>query len=133
MALLDELFDALDQAAKANQQQEFDRLERDLLDRFDGGFAGMPRDVYQRYLEVDRSWPLSTQASPVRGDAAVQAQGPRLLVHARLPEECLEWLAALGGETGRSRSEVLTECLYALRSEPGLEDKLRRVLRREQG
>jgi hypothetical protein len=131
MTVLDELFDALDRAAKANQQDEFDRLERDLLDRFEGGFAGMPRDVYQRYLEVDRSWPLRLQSSSSGGDAPTGGQGPRLLVNARVPEEFLEWLVALGGETGRSRSDVLTECLNMLRSEPGLEGKLRRALRHQ--
>ena len=42
MTELDELFDALNQAAKANHQEEFDRLERDLLDRYDyaGSSAG---------------------------------------------------------------------------------------------
>ena len=131
MISLDQLFEALDRAAKANQQAEFDRLERDLLDRFEAGFAGMPRDVYQRYLEVDRSWPLRSNLSSSAVDGPKERQGPRLLVNARVPEELLEWLVTLGGETGRSRSDVLTESLKILRAESGLEDKLRRALRGE--
>jgi hypothetical protein len=125
----EELLDALNEAAKANQQLEFDRLERDLLNGFEGGFAGMPRELYERYLEVDRAWPVQTDVGPAGGESAPSGRlGPRLLVNARIPDQLLEWLVVVGAETGRSRSDVLTECLNAIRSDPELEGQLRRAL-----
>jgi hypothetical protein len=124
---LDELLDALFEAAKDNHQAEFDRLERDLLNRFEGGFAGMPGEFYQRYLEVDKAWPVQTDSVAVP-ESRSNALGPRLLINTRVPEELLEWLIALGAETGRTRSDVLSECLNAIRFEPELEAKVRTTL-----
>lgn len=124
-----QLLDALLEAAKGNHQDQFDRLERDLLSRFDGGFEGMPRDVYQRYLEVDKAWPVQTEAPASENRPLTEAAlGPRLLINTRVPEELLDWLITLGAETGRSRSDVLSECLAAIRRDRELEAKIRRVL-----
>jgi hypothetical protein len=135
MATPEELLDALFEAARANQQLEFDRLERDLLNRFEGGFAGMPRPIYQRYLEVDKAWPVknSGAAEAEVPSAATSPLGPRLEFATRVPEELLEWLVTLAVDTGRTRSDVLAECLSAIRREPGLEEKLRRSLSSQRG
>ncbi len=55
MASINDLLAALHRAARANQRDEFDRYEADLLSRF-GGFQSMPREIYERYLEIDRAW-----------------------------------------------------------------------------
>lgn len=130
MATPEELLEGLLEAARENQQVEFDRLERDLLNRFEGGFAGMPRELYQRYLEVDKAWPVKNAgaADAEARSLSTSPLGPRLLVNTRVPEELLEWLVALGVDTGRTRSDVLTECLSAIRREPELEEKIRRAL-----
>jgi hypothetical protein len=130
MATPEELLDALLEAARENHQVEFDRLERDLLNRFEGGFAGMPRELYQRYLEVDRAWPVKNPGA-VEAEArglATSPLGPRLLVNTRIPEELLEWVVKLGIDTGRTRSDVLTECLAIIRRQPGLESQVRSAL-----
>ena len=59
MPNLDKLFSAMAEAVAANDQNRFDALERDLLGHFEGSFSGMPREIYDRYLEIDRGWPAA--------------------------------------------------------------------------
>ena len=49
---------ALADAARDDRKEEFDRLERELLSNFEGGFDGMPEPIYESYLAIDRLWPV---------------------------------------------------------------------------
>jgi hypothetical protein len=124
MASIDELFAALQRAAQANQRDEFDRHEAELLSHF-GGFQGMPRDVYERYLGVDRCWPVAT--SPADEDASSHVA--RLPLHARVSDELISWLQEFGAETERNRSDVLTVCLELIRDDPELRESVAALLR----
>ncbi len=124
MASIDELLAALHRAAKTNHRDEFDRHEADLLARF-GGFQGMPREVYDRYLEVDRAWPASL--TPTKEDPSSHV--PRLPLHVRVPDDVFAWLQELGAETGRNRPDVLTACLESIRDDPQLRKSVIEALR----
>lgn len=124
MASTDELLAALDRAAKANQRDEFDRHEAELLSRF-GGFQGMPREVYQKYVQVDRSWPAALSSSEEEPSSHVT----RLPLHARVPDELISWLQELSAETGRNRSDVLTACLETIRDDDSLRESVAKTLR----
>jgi hypothetical protein len=128
-----QLLEAMDVAARANRKEEFDRLELELLSRFEEGFDGMPADVYERYLEVDRAWPVVPPSPDSSADRAADGAGsapvgPPTQVTAELPEELVSWIAELGDSSGCNRSEVLTECLQTLRGSPRMEDELVRRL-----
>ena len=124
MASTDELLAALDRAARANQRDQFDRHEAELLSRF-GGFQGMPREVYQKYVEVDRSWP----ATLVSSEEDPSSHVTRLPLHARVPDDLISWLQELGAETGRNRSDVLTICLETIRDDESLRESVAKMLR----
>ena len=124
MATIDDLMAALDRAARANQRDEFDRHEADLLSRF-GGFQGMPREIYERYLEVDRAWPASLSAAP----DTVSNHTTKLPLHARVPDDLISWLHELGAETGHNRSDVLTACLQVVRDDEGMREIVAKALR----
>jgi hypothetical protein len=117
MASIDELLSALERAARANQRDDFDRHEAELLSRF-GGFQGMPREIYQQYVEVDRAWP----ASLYRSEEEASSHIARLPLHARVPDELISWLQELGAQTGCNRSDVVTSCLEIIRSDASLRD-----------
>jgi hypothetical protein len=122
-ASIDELLAGLVDAARRNEKDAFDRLERDLLAHFDGGFDGMPRDVYQRYLDVDRHWPITVDPSGAE-------RGRRtLLVRLLAPEEA--WIQDLAVSTDRSTSAVLTACIDAVRDDNEIEQQVRARLERE--
>jgi hypothetical protein len=95
----------------------------------------MPREVYARYLAVDRGWPAI--ATPPQRDSSTMNPGshtsasgsatrlgPRTLVSARLPESLHEWLRELSVASGANRSEVLTACLLLIRNDPAIHSKL---------
>ena len=124
MASIDDLFAALQQAAQANQRDEFDRHEAELLSHF-GGFQGMPREIYDRYLEVDRAWPATLPH--LEDDASNHVS--RLPLHARLPDELISWLQELGAETERNRSDVLATCLETIRNDATLREVVATSLR----
>ena len=124
MASVDDLFASLQQAARANQRDEFDRHEAELLSLY-GGFQGMPREIYDRYLEVDRCWPATL---PLSDDDATNHVA-RLPLHARIPDELISWLQELGAETGRNRSDVLTTCLETIRGDSELREGVAALLR----
>jgi hypothetical protein len=124
MASIDDLFAALQRAAEANQRDEFDRHEAELLSHF-GGFQGMPREIYDRYLEVDRAWP-ATLAHP---DDDTSNHVARLPLHARLPDELIHWLQELGADTERNRSDVLATCLETIRDDAALREAVVTALR----
>jgi hypothetical protein len=115
MASVDELLAALKSAARANHRDDFDRHEADLLGRF-GGFQGMPREIYQRYVEVDRAWP----ATLYRSEEEASSRIARLPLHARVPDDLISWLQELGAQTGCNRSDVLTCCLEIIRTDENL-------------
>lgn len=117
---VDDLLAALCDAARANEKTEFDRLERELLDRFGGSFDGMPADVYQQYLDVDRHWPIAVDGAGSRGRT----------LEIRLPLRTQLWVEELAAVTDRSLSAVLAECLDAVRSDPGIEAGVRGRLER---
>ena len=123
MASIDELLEALERAARANQRDEFDRHEAELLSRF-GGFHGMPREIYQRYVEVDRAWPASLSSR----DGTSSNHITRIALHTRLPDELVTWLQELGAETGRNRSDVVTACLEAVQGDESLRDAVAKTL-----
>lgn len=134
MSTVDELLRALDQAASQNRQDEFDRLEDQLVRLFEGGLRGMPREVYDRYLAVDRSWPAQApigdrERPGSSGDP--NSLGPKMLVSTRLPAVVLDWLHSVAQHTGTSRSQVLTECVRIVRSTPEVERALVKSLRDE--
>jgi hypothetical protein len=120
MARVDELLAGLADAARNNEKAEFDRLERELLDHFAGGFDGMPEVVYQRYLDVDRHWPIAVRSSGSRGRT----------LEIRLPLREQLWLEELVAVTDRSLSAVIAECLEAVRADSQLEGDVRTRLER---
>ncbi len=120
MARVDDLLTGLDNAARDNEKAEFDRLERELLGHFDGGFDGMPEDVYQRYLDVDRHWPVAVDGVGSRGRT----------LEIRLPLREQLWLEGLAAATDRSLSAVIAECLEAVRADTPLEGDVRARLER---
>jgi uncharacterized Zn finger protein len=124
MASIDDLFAALRRAALANQRDEFDRHEGELLARF-GGFQEMPREIYDRYLEVDRAWPATLSHL----DDDTSSHVARLPLHARLPDELISWLQELGAETERNRSDVLATCLETIRGDATLRESVAAALR----
>ena len=121
MARIEELLEALEDAARANEKSRFDRLERELLDHFDGGFDSMPSAVYERYLDVDRHWPIA-----VTGDGG--ASGRTLEI--RLPMREHRWLERLAAATDRSLSSVIAGCLEAIRDDLQLSQRVRARLDR---
>ena len=123
MANIDELLEALEKAARANHRDEFDRHEAKLLSHF-GGFHGMPRDVYQRYVEVDHAWPASLSSAEDGSSHHVT----RLPLHTRVPDELISWLQELGAETGRNRADVVTACLKAVQGDRSLRDAVVKAL-----
>ena len=123
MAAVDLLLAALADAARHNEKDEFDRLERELLSHFDGSFEGMPPELYQRYLDVDRHWPIAV-------DSDAHGPGPRRTLEVRIPASDDAWLQDLAVAADRSLSAVVTECLEVLRSEARLEREVRERLER---
>jgi predicted transcriptional regulator len=127
---IDDLFVAMAEAVSANDQDRFDALERDLLAHFDGSFSGMPSEMYERYLEVDRGWPAAVQpgsasagAGRARGNSKAssrRALGPRTSISVRLPEAHVEWLTELAAASSASRSGVLTACLSIICENPAV-------------
>ncbi len=115
MARVDDLLAGLADAARANEKAEFDRLERELLAHFEDGFDGMPEEVYQRYLDVDRHWPIAVNGRGSRGRT----------LEIRLPLSEQLWLEELAAATDRGLSAVIAVCLEAVRSDTELEGKLR--------
>ncbi len=113
-----DLLKAMASAARRNEKAEFDRLERDLLARFSGGFEGMPEEIYEHYLDVDRHWPIAVE--PV-GDAPPR----RRTLQIRLPAAEETWLQELAVETDRSLSAVFAECIDAVRSNPDVAGAVR--------
>ncbi len=120
MARVDHLLAELADAARDNEKAEFDRLERELLGHFDGGFDGMPEEVYQRYLDVDRHWPIAVDSSGSRGRT----------LEIRLPLREQLWLEELSAVTDRSLSAVIAACLEAVRADTPLEGDVRTRLER---
>lgn len=123
MQTVSQLLHAMNAAARADRKSEFDELERELLSRFEGGFEGMPVEIYERYLEVDRAWPAVPVPPQPAADGGLEHEirprpplGAPTPVTVELPEELVSWLAELGDRSGRNRSEVLSECLQTLRS-----------------
>ncbi len=123
MATVDLLLAALADAARHNEKDEFDRLERELLAHFEGGFEGMPPELYQRYLDVDRHWPIAV-------DSAARGPRPRRTLQVRIPAADDAWLKDLAIATDRSLSAVLTECLGIVRHDAALERSVRERLER---
>ena len=113
MADINELLEALERAARTNQRDEFDRHEAKLLARF-GGFHGMPRDIYERYVEVDRAWPASLRST----EATASNHVTRLPLHVRVPDELIkqglkagDWVRAAAeacGGSGGGRPDLAT-------------------------
>ena len=125
MAAVDLLLAALADAARHNEKDEFDRLERELLGHFDGSFEGMPPELYQRYLDVDRHWPIAVDSG-----SGPLGPGPRRTLQVRIPAADDAWLQDVAIDTDRSLSAVVTECLEVVRGEPGLERGVRERLER---
>lgn len=123
MGRVDDLLARLADAARANEKADFDRLERELLDQFDGGFDGMPEEVYQRYLDVDRHWPIVVDDPGARGRT----------LEIRLPLREQLWLEELAAATDRSLSAVIAECLEEARSDRDLAQRVRDRLERSRG
>ena len=127
MARVDDLLAALADAAGANEKAEFDRLERELLAHFEGGFDSMPEEVYQRYLAVDRHWPIVVDGPRSRGRT----------LEIRLPAREQLWLEELAAATDRSLSAVIAECLDAVRADTelgrGVRTRLERARSQEGG
>ena len=115
MARVDDLLLALREAARANEKDRFDGLEHELLALFDGGFDGMPEEVYEQYLAVDRLWPIALDESGTRGRT----------LEIRLPVRNQLWLEKLAARTDRSLSAVIAECLDTVRTHSELEDLTR--------
>jgi hypothetical protein len=123
MPTVDDLLESLAGAARENQKAEFDRLERELLAHYEGGFDGMPEDVYQRYLDVDRHWPIAVdgKGAPSRGRT----------LEILLPVRDQLWLEELAAATDRSLSAVVSHCLASVRADPETDTKVREALERE--
>ena len=126
---LEALLRALDEAAWENRQTDFDRLERQLLDRFPGGFSAMPDAVHERYVEVDRAWPAQPGA-PGEEPSTIRDLGPRTPLTARIPALLLDWLREQAMTTGRHRSDVLAVCLQMIQEDHELVTRLMERLRR---
>ena len=119
---VDELLAAMADAASRNEKTDFDRLESQLLDLFDGGFDGMPEEIYRRYLDVDQHWPIAVVPDDDR-------PGRRTL-QVRLGSEEENWLQELAVESDRSLSAVVAECVDAVRCDPARVDEVRGRLER---
>jgi len=126
VARIDELLAAMQMAARENRRQDFDELEADLLDLYPGGLRGMPPEVYQRYLEVDRQWPVVVGDGRAASDPEL---GPRAVLTARIPELQIAWLVEEGARAGRTRAEVLSACLRLVEEDEQLRRRLRDRLR----
>ena len=127
MSNVSSLLAALADAARANRKDEFDRLERELLSNFEGGFDGMPEPVYESYLEIDRLW-------PVLPDGALRATAShRRVVRVSLTATDEAWLRQLGTDADRSASAVLSACLRVIRDEAQLESRVAKLLRARPG
>jgi predicted DNA-binding protein len=123
MSEVGDLLEAMASAAQRNEKSEFDGLERELFARYSGGFQGMPEEIYQRYLEVDRHWPIAVE--PAEGGSP-----RRRTVQIRLPALEEAWLQERAIETDRSLSAVIAECIEAVRNDPDLAAEVRERLRR---
>jgi len=130
MAGVDDLLAALADAARRNAKPEFDRLERQLLAHFHGGFEGMPEDVYQRYLDVDRHWPISLETPLAPGEGALKRRRTLLV---RLAEPAGVWLQELAAATDRGPSAVVAECIDAVRGDSALAESVRARLEQGRG
>ena len=127
MSNVSSLLAALADAARANRKDEFDRLERELLSNFDGGFDGMPDPVHESYLEIDRLW-------PVVPDGAIRAaESRRRVVRVSLTANDEAWLRQLGTDADRSASAVLSACLRLIRDDAQLESRVAELLRSRPG
>ena len=123
MADLDELLGALADAARRNEKEAFDRIERQLLDRFDGRLESMPAELYERYLDVDRLWPIAVEP-------ASEAPALRRTLQVRLGAEEETWLQDLAVETDRALSAVVAECIDSVRRDPERTAEVRERLER---
>lgn len=123
MAEVDDLLAALADAARRNEKADFDRVERELLSHFDGRLESMPEDVYERYLDVDRHWPIAVEP-------ADDVTAARRTLQIRLGAEEEAWLQDVASETDRSLSAVVAECVDAVRRDPTRVAELRGRLER---
>jgi hypothetical protein len=123
MTVVSQLLSDLAIAARENRKADFDRLERELLAHFDGSFDGMPEEVYDRYLEVDRLWPVAAQAAQVPGGGA-EVSERRHAVRVSLAVSDDAWLRHLGTGADRSLSAVLGACIRLIRGDEQLERRI---------
>jgi hypothetical protein len=123
MSSVDELLAGLADAARRNEKADFDRLERELLSHFGGSFDAMPEEMYQRYLDVDRHWPIAVATSGNPPDR-------RRTLQVRLGTGQEAWLQEVAVSTDRSLSAVIAECIDAIRGEPQRASEVRERLRR---
>ena len=72
--------------------------------------ATLPIRLYQRYLDVDRHWPIAVNGRGSRGRT----------LEIRLPLSEQLWLEELAAATDRGLSAVIAVCLEAVRSEFGV-------------
>ena len=114
---------ALADAARDNRREEFDRLERELLSNFEGGFDGMPEPIYESYLAIDRLWPVAP-----RNELGTDAS-QRRVVRVSLTSAEQAWLRQLGVDADRSASAVLSACLRLIREDPHLASRVALLLR----
>ncbi len=119
---VDQLLAEMADAARHNEKSRFDQLERKLLDHFDGGFDAMPEELYQRYLDVDRHWPIAVE--PSGGDPG------RRTLQIRLGTSEETWLQDLAAATDRSLSAVVAECVDAIRNDAERSEEVRTRLER---
>jgi hypothetical protein len=122
MASVDELLEAMANAARRNEKSEFDQLERQLLDGFEGAFEGMPEEVYQRYLDVDRHWPIAVEPTSDRP--------ARRTLQIRLAAEEEAWLQEVAVAADRSLSAVVAECIESVRHDADRSAEVRARLER---
>jgi hypothetical protein len=122
------LLEALAEAARTNRKDEFDRLERELLSNFEGGFDGMPELVHQSYLEIDRLWPVVPVGELDRGSSSVTTDRRRV-VRVNLTAADEAWLRHAGSEADRSVSAVLSICLRLIREDADLGNRVVELLR----
>lgn len=129
MTEIDRLLEALADTARSNSKDDFDRVERELLSHFGGALDSMPREVYDRYLEIDRLWPVAPtgglEAEP-EADASAES---RATLNLRLPTEDERFIRRLGTEVDRSASAVVAACLRIVRGDPTLGATVRAALR----
>ena len=121
------LLEALAEAARTNRKDEFDRLERELLSKFEGGFDGLPEPVHQSYLEIDRLWPVVP--GDFDGDSSSVATDRRRVVRVNLTAADEAWLRHAGSEADRSVSAVLSICLRLIREDADLGNRVVELLR----